>query len=363
MKILFIGHRGIPPRSLTDTDERRVMALASKLAECGHDVFAVTCRSYANPAASRWGGLRIIRLPSFDPRISGGLFYALAQLFVLWRFQPDAVHIHGWMMSLLAPIARLLAPRTTFVWTVSHIPSSRRGSRVVRILTRLIHHITAPTREIQYRLLTEYGVRAVYVPDGYELQHLRSISAKHFALSRGQYIVLLARTMEEVLAACKAYQSASRKKLLVLMNDNPEQYKKMARRYPFLRVIAAPGSRARRSLIQNAAAIIALSPEHSCDVLCAMDSTHPVFAANVPAISELVGVHARTFSTTSERDLTRALLEKGRRRQGLGARTRARTHFSWQRIAHEYEQLYHPMLRLVSLDSAARTLTPTSVSH
>src|SRR3989344_4864362 len=300
MKILFLGQKGIPPLRPAGSAgqaarEHRVEALASALAAAGHKVTVTCAQPFVSRHLRRFNGVALRHVFSLNPLLPGGWVHSFLTLRVVGKAASDVVHVHGWRQAVLAPLSVLINPEATFIWTVDTLPA-RVGVvyvLVARWAAKMFDVTCAPTRELQYRLLTEFGIRAQYVPDGYTPEALPPVPAAHFGLRKGQYCVLTTTDITDIRWVTKGYEQAKSRKKLVVFAEKTPALSRPARRHPFLIFVSEAGRRVRASLIAQAAAVIVTGNETDSEtVLTAMDSGVPLVVTATPLFSELVGATA-----------------------------------------------------------------------
>ncbi|MGH7928396.1 MAG: glycosyltransferase family 4 protein, partial [Candidatus Binatia bacterium] len=224
MNIFFFGQNGIFGQALVHQNARRVWALAQLLAERGNQVTIFTAKVHNPGKLAGIGHIRLVALPSFNPEKPGGWLYLLLGLRHIWHEQPEVVHIHGWKAAFLVRLAALLSPETAYVWTISALPQKPKW--ILKILYFLFCHgvfdaISTPSRQLQYRLLTEYKTRVAYIPDGYREPVLSNIPSKRWGRRHGQYCLAVVSSSQESKWIIEAYkQSKTRKKLLIVSSSN-----------------------------------------------------------------------------------------------------------------------------------------------
>jgi glycosyltransferase involved in cell wall biosynthesis len=361
MKILFIGQRGIPTLSRVALRERRVEALATSLAAAGHAVTVTCARPFISASLRRFNGVQLHHVPSFSPEVAGGWMYTLLEVFSLARSQSNAVHLHGWRMAFLLPLAALLRPEATFVWTIDELPQHfvPLAGMVARWAEAVCDATVVPTRQLQYRLLQTFGVHARYIPDGYAAYALPQIPASRFGLRKDQYCITTATAISDVRAVARGYAEAKTRKKLVVLAEKVGPWRRLARQYPFLSFVGTVGRWEELSLLGQAATVIvagATTPHEI--VLQVMNSKRAVVASALPQYEEVLGVTASFFRAGDTAGLAEALTEITSRHpkqaaRGSRAQRRAAAHFSWSRITAEYLDLYSILTaHRVVIDSA-----------
>lgn len=333
MQITFYGQLGLPllTQRKQDTAEHRVEALALKLADEGHEVTILGTSPFLKDG--NYHGINLKFIPSLVPDQPGGWFYLLLSLFYLWRTQPAVLHVHTAPAAHLLALTKWLFPETVIVYTVDNL--QRRAS--FHMPHFALSNITTPSRTLQYRLLTQHGIRATYIPDGFTLPVLPALKPSFFNLKKGQYVVLLASQPKAIRQAKQAYKKTRSKKQLVLASKF--------------------SGREKRSLISHAAAVIlADDTTPTQTVLETMNSQKAIIASNESRYQELLGTCAQFYKTGDMATLTQALRQviakpKNQTIWGKKAQQRACSHFTWQRILPEYLTTYTPNHRIVPVDS------------
>lgn len=359
MNIFFVGQTTI---SKTSSQGSRIHALAKQLAKRGHEVIAFTA---TGKELRRGAHMRVQYLPSLVPDAPGGWLYTLLSILSATRKQADVIQVTSWKAAALIPLAAVLRPHTTIIWTTDTAPSTKRLGRrlTVWLAARLCDAITTPTREAQYRFRNLFGVLPIYIPDGYNTPIMTDIPTSHWKLRKNTYTLALCDTPEALQKLCKAYKSAkSRKKVSVLTNALTPALKRIQTRNSFIRIIEANTPRARASLIRNAGSlVIADATPSTQEFLLAMESGVPLIAVNHPLYQEIAGTTVQFFQSEDAEHFSKllgtALQTAGTKKKSTKTTKRARAHFMWERIYEDYEILYHyPLVRRVPVDSVRPNL-------
>ncbi len=114
MVIAMIGQKGIPSRS--GGVERHVDFLSRGLASRGHRVIVFGRRWYVGNAQTP-AGIEQVFVPSFRTKHLDAISHSVASLFAAWKFSPDIIHLHGTGIALVAPLARILHPKSKIIVT------------------------------------------------------------------------------------------------------------------------------------------------------------------------------------------------------------------------------------------------------
>lgn len=243
-----------------------------------------------------------------------------------------AIHLHGWRVPALAWLLRAFLPEMALVWTIEAWPHrfKKLAGWVLWQAHRSGVEIVATTRALQWRILTRAGVRARYIPDGYEVASTPPIPPRRLGLWRGRYVVVVAGKQAEIDWVRRAHKkTGSRRKLVA---------------------VSAPTRRREQSLLAGAAVVLlADGTLPAAGILAAMEAGRSIIAVASPLLEELLGVTGQFIASGDEAGLVQALKHS---RPSTKAQHRARMHFRWERIFQEYLPLYHQAVFTVPLDSA-----------
>ncbi|WP_226038876.1 glycosyltransferase family 4 protein [Natrinema sp. DC36] len=174
MRILFITHR-YPPH--TGGIETHVQEMATRLANCGHDITVFSADSGPNVSSENTDdGIRIRRFRSFSP---GNAFYAAPQMALAIRCaDADIVHAHNYhALSLF--FAALGVTDEQFVVTTHYHGASASGIRdkllslykpLGRWAIRQADEVVAVSEWEHSRLQEDFGVNATVIPNGLDVE-------------------------------------------------------------------------------------------------------------------------------------------------------------------------------------------------
>lgn len=356
MRILFIGQLGLPllrQRDVT-TAESRVAQLAPALAAKGHAVKVLGTAPYVAGTGLNYHGVQVQRIASLNPQQPGGWLYLLRSALAAWRFRPAVIHAQGWRAAGLARVARLGNRQATIVWTQDTELALPRW--IARWVAYGVDEITATTRQVQYQLLTTYGIRAAYIPHGYTTSALPAVSPRHFGIRASRFNVLLAESVADVRRVAKAYKQSGMRTKLVVLQAESGAYRRLARQYSFLQFVGPITGRGRRSLIEQSQMTIVDGRVSAQVILESMVQGAVLVAANHPLAQELLGTAARFYSLRGVESLVHALkqLGSGDKQLARSVKKRAQTHFALERVLSEYLASYQAYRRVVSIDSVKR---------
>lgn len=366
MKILFIGQRGVPCLTPADKSgrERRVEALTTMLARKGHKVMVTCARPYTPKSLRKFNGVLLAHRPSLNPEIAGGWLYDLLSVMSIVKFKPAVVHMAGWRMAVLAPLAVVLRPQATYIWTIDHWPTRKlsimRG--VARLVDGLFDVVTTPSRELQHKILHYLQIRAIYIPDGYADESWPPLGLTKFGIKVPGFSLTTARSFDDVKTVAAAYKRAGMRRKLVVMGELHGSFKRLKQKFPFLHFSGELGERGQQAIIAQAGMVIMEGEQTTLNtVLSVMDKGKGIVATTAVGYQEVLGVAVLMVKTGDVNGLAAAIrtLSLTGKFAALGgqAQKRARAHFTWQRVLPEYIELYHyPLLRPVWLDSARAKL-------
>lgn len=362
MNILFWGQLGLP--RLTQRDEAsaevRAAVLARDWAVRGHTVSLIGTYPYVTRRGNDHGITTTYR-PSLNPTKPGGFVFQLLGLLHLIRTQPDIVHVQGWTATALLPIAIMLSRTTSFILTIDHLPSRYR--RIAKLLIKLLlphlQALTATTRQVQYSLLQDMGIRSIYVPDGYTEQ-TATVSLHSLKLRKGQYVLLLGRNMAHLQRVARAYKQAGVRKKLVIPGEITPALRRLYRTYRGVTLVGDLRGKALQAVLEGALFVVAADETVSVTtILHTMNAGRALAAVTTPLYQETAGTTALFFNKLDRPGLLQLLQsladDEGKRHAiGAKARTRARRHFLWSRIMPEYHALYHGHSFVGSVDSVRK---------
>jgi len=277
--------------------------------------------------------------------------------------KPNTIHVHGWNTAILFVFLQLFAARDTVrIWTIERIPSTNSSFQerifqyFISMLAPSFSQICVPTRTLQYRLLSLYGIKAFYIPDGYTEPVLQDIQPREYGLRNNQYGMILSQSIDAITHIAQAYSdSQSKKKLVILSRYSSPDIKKLTKSYPFITPISLPAtSRGAQSMVRSAGFVVMCEPAYSPLLLQAMDTNRVVIATTNPLHEEILGTTGFYYQ---EQDMTHLaqLLQKAAKGVPMpkySPSTRAKHHFLWEKTGLEYEHFYgRKTTKLVPFDS------------
>lgn len=359
MKILFAGQLGLPLGSKTGANDRewRALNLAQTMVKGGHETTITGTQEYLPKHLRNLNGINLKRLMSLNPEKPGGRLYRAFSAWEAWRGRYDAVHAQGAAFGTWLHLLARLRPGMMLIWTVDRLPvSSKERERMIKMADKA--EITVTNRQLQQNLLIMAGIKAKYVPDGYNEPGTGAVPASQWGLRPEQYILTTETEAKGLRLLARAYKKAGSRKKLVVLKEAKGYLKRLEKEFPGLVFVGEARGRSLRSLIEQAHMIVLAGNEIQPEtVLWTMEARRMIVAMAEPTLEELLGVTARFVAKGDEVDLAAAIksmVNSGKKQAhwGAKARRRARQHFSWVRIVEEYRLLYADQVQRVSLDSA-----------
>src|SRR3989338_2479737 len=312
MKILFLGQKGIPCITPDDKTgrERRVEALATLLAKKGHRVIVTCARPYTPKSLRKFNGVLLRHLPSFYPDVAGGWLYDLLSVISMVKFKPAVVHMNGWRVAVLAPLAVVLRPQATYIWTIDDWPTRKlfivRG--VARLVDGLFDVITTPSRELQHKILHYLQIRAIYIPDGYTSENWPPLGLTKFGIKTQGFSLTTASSFADVRNVALAYKKAGMRRKLVVTGEWQGPFKRLKQNFPFLHFSGELGERAQQSMMERAGMVIMEGDQTTLNtVLSVMDKGKGIVATTSVGYQEVLGVAALMVRTGDVNGLATAI--------------------------------------------------------
>lgn len=337
MTIVMIGQKGLPARS--GGIEHHVQALAKGLVQRGHRVIVFGRRWYVQGASAPQGVEQVlskgIRTKHLD-----AITHSFTALFASNRFSPDIIHLHGVGIALLAPLARLLCPRSKLVVTFHCMDRrfskwgwfARLSFRIGEWMTCLFaHEVVTVSQELQRYCAMTYGRRAEYISHAFAFERpARMDEAENRVRSLGlkpyKYILFVGRLLPHKGAHrfLKAFQRAQKEHRALFAQTQAvivggssftdlyaQQVQDLITQTPNTQFLGERFDEDLRALQSCALGHIFPTTEEglSLALLEAASTGRPVLMQNIDANREATGGYAQIIDVTSEEALSRSLTE------------------------------------------------------
>lgn len=349
MHIYFLGQKGFSGDSLQNSAELRVEALAKQALKQGHKVTIAATNRHSDASVMEIPGVQVSFFPSLDPRIPGGYLYAALSSLAALVIRPDTIVVQNWKAAILLHPLLAFLPHTCAVWTIESLPIFPFQRVLKYVLPRIasgFDEVCVTSRTVQYRLITMYGMKTTYIPDGYTVPRLADTRLASVGLTSGKYVVALAQDKKEIQRIVRAFAAAKTRKKLVVFGTGRSSAK--------VTYIAAPlSSRLASSIVRQAGVVLGTNPLYTPLLLQAMDAGRQIIATTDSLHEELLGVTAQYYSPNDAKQLT-ALIKHAFASPSINraAMLRAKHHFTWNTVGKEYERVYkHSKAVAVPFDS------------
>jgi glycosyltransferase involved in cell wall biosynthesis len=237
MRIVMIGQKGMP--ATFGGVERHVHDLSVRLASMGHQV-TVYSRSWYSGYSGVYDvcGVRVAHAPSVHTKHLDTITHAwCATLHAVW-VGADVFHFHGVGPALLAWIPRMLRPRSAVITTFHSVDRKhKKWGRIARAVLFLgewsacawSHRVIAVCITIRKYVDDVFGVRAVYIPNGVEMEERSedTDALLQFGAVPARYVLCVSRfvahkRLHDVVRGwqmLRALESASGATQLVIVGD------------------------------------------------------------------------------------------------------------------------------------------------
>jgi glycosyltransferase involved in cell wall biosynthesis len=367
MRIAFIGQKGIP--SKFGGVEKHVEDLSRRLAGGGHEVIVYTRPNYTDPAMREYQGVKLISLPSIGTKHLDAITHTFRAILDVAFREVDLIHFHSIGPSSLIWLAKLLKPNTPVIATFhAQCYYHQKWGYFARaylkfselVCCKLADRTVAVSKTLQRYAFERYGESIEYVPNGVEFFSVAgSDRLAGWGLEVDGYIVAVSRLVRHkgLHYLIQAYKDLSTEKKLVIIGDgaHTDQYvqelKELAKDDD--RIIFT-GNQTGEEMIQLFAnAYLFVQPSESeglsIALLEAMAFGRAVLISDIPENREAAGEYGLNFKNKSIINLRERLLELISNpllvaENGRNNRERVRTHYNWNEITSEIEQLYQQVL-------------------
>lgn len=347
--------------------EKYTYELGRRMADRGHEITVFSMPHYGQMegVVER---MRVARTPCIRKataeKLSAGATAAI--LATLGARPYDIVHFHSVAAGAFGLLPRLRGMKTVFQmhgieWQRTRW--SKTGLAVLRALETLSlrsHDAYTAVSLAQCEFYRRYGVNMHYIPTGAEIPEKPAPKEiVEMGLAPGMFVLFAARLVREKGAhhLIQAFRKMKGRVRLVIAGDakGEEAYKAELRQAAAGdNRILFPGyveGRKLAELFSHAALYVQPSEIEglSISLLEAMGYGLCCLASDIPANEEALGDCGITFQNGKVSDLTTKLEDlladpDIRAEIGRAARERIRQHYSWDRIADDFEMLYAGLL-------------------
>jgi glycosyltransferase involved in cell wall biosynthesis len=350
--------------------EKYTFELGRRMVARGHEVTVYSMGHYGT-ADVDVEGMKIVHVPALQgaatEKLSAGGWAALQLMAGGGDF--DVVHCHSVAAGAFGLLPHLRGLRTVLQmhgveWQRSRW--SKLGVRVLRLLEQVSlhsHHAYTAVSNTQCAFYREsYGVAMRYIPTGAEVQApVEPREILKLGLRPQRYVLFAARLVREKGAhyLIEAFRKLDTKQHLVVAGDvtGEEDYKQelkaLAGDDPRIIFTGYVEGRLLHELFGHAALYVQPSEIEGLSIalLEAMSYGLGCLVSDIPENYEAIAETGETFRSRDVGDLRERLeallADEGRcARLGAAARERVRRHYSWDRIADDFEALYTCVARV-----------------
>lgn len=382
MIVAMIGQKGIPSHS--GGIERHVEELSACLARLGVTVISYDRPWYVQNSEPVSGVIRRycrgVRSKHFD-----AITHSFHALLLARKERPDIIHFHGVGPSLLAPIARVLYPRTRIISTFHCVDRAhQKWGWFARFMLRagewsactFAHRTIVVSDSLSAYCLKEYQAQTHVIPNGVREQERGARSEEReanvlrdFHLEPESYFALVARLVphKNVHIALESYANLVVRRPLIATahplviiggsaqtDDYVAELHAMAKNIPGVIFTGELHGDALKSIQSHALAHLSVSSSEGMSIalLEAMIMSRPLIVSDISENIEVVETDAFMVRANDVMSLSRAmenmidLTENERALMGEKLRVRALVRHDWDRIAEETREVYSEVLRL-----------------
>jgi len=377
MIVAMIGQKGIPSHS--GGIERHVEELSACLARLGVTVISYDRPWYVQNSEPVSGVIRRmchgLRSKHFD-----AITHSFHALLLARKERPDVIHFHGVGPSLLAPIARLLYPRTRIISTFHCVDRAhQKWGWFARLMLRagewsactFAHRTIVVSDSLSAYCLKEYQAQTHVIPNGVRSGEcgVGSDALRDFHLEPESYFCLVARLVphKNVHIALESYANLVARRPLIATahplviiggsaqtDDYVAELHAMAKKIPGVIFTGELHGDALQSIQSHALAHLSVSSSEGMSIalLEAMVMAKPLIVSDISENIEVVETDAFMVRANDVMSLSRAmenmidLTENERALMGEKLRVRALVRHNWDRIAEETREVYAEVMRV-----------------
>lgn len=359
LKIAIIGTRGIPARY--GGFETCVEEVSTRLVERGHKVTVYCRKGNTHYKEEYYKGVRLVILPSVKVKSMDTISHSGLSAFHLMFFRWDIVHIYGLGNAIYIILLKLLGLKT--VISVDGLEWNRKKWGALArfwfrlsefIVKRFADHVIADSNVIRKYYKERHNLESAYIPYGaYVNVNGKCELIKENNLDKRDYILFVGRLIPEkgVHYLIRAFEDVETDKKLVIVGDDPynRRYIESLKQIDDNRVMFLGYVYGNKyvELCKNAYLFVQPSELEGTSpaLLAAMGYGCCVLVNGIDENIETIGDAGLTYEKNDVRDLTLKLqylldnpevVEEYR----LRAVQRIKTHYNWDTIALEMENLF-----------------------
>jgi glycosyltransferase involved in cell wall biosynthesis len=363
LRLAFIGMRGLPPDLPgAGGGERETDAKARRLAARGHAV-TVYCRwPYVRRPPQPYHGVRLISLPAI-PRAGLEMLThtPLATFHALLTGAADVISYHGMGNALFLPLVKLAGKRAVVYMDGIDWERPKWGRLARRLLRwgagaafRWADAVYVDNVASQAEFQRYFGARPQVITLAAELWEAPGTEClAELGLTPNRYLLFVGmlRPDKGVDLLLRAYGELETDTPLVIVGENPDDpaYAQSLRELADSRVrfLGFRYGETARQLFAHCLIYVqpSLVEGNSPALMSAMACGRPVAVNGIPQNRETIGEAGLACAAGDATDLRRVLADlladpQQRAELGAAARRRIETHYSWEAVVDQLEQLY-----------------------
>lgn len=364
LKIAIVGIRGLPPRY--GGGETASHELGRRLVERGHEV-TVYCRYHNTepPRPAEYDGMALVHLPSWHTKnLDTPTHIILCAIDLVLHRRADLVLLSGVGTTFIIPLLRLFGMRSV-MWADGQ--DWKRGKwggfarwflkTSAQACCRISDGIVTDTTVAHRFYREEFDRRTTYIPYGANVEEVSGTETlQQYGVEPGRYVLFVGRLIPEkgVHYLIEAFEDLDTEYKLVIVGDSPytPDYVQRLRstkdpRIVFTGYLFGDGF---KQLMKNCRVYVQPSDIEGTSpvLLTAMGHGRPVVVNGIPENLATVGEAGRSFPPGNVAELRRILeeiLDEPETLEELGEKSlhRVQTHYSWERIADEFQDLFRAL--------------------
>ena len=365
MKIFFIGQKGIP--SISGGVEKHVEDLAPCLVKQGHEVFVYTRFNYTSRKLKEYKGVKLIGLPTLPTKHGDAITHTfLVCLHLFFQRKVDVVHFHSIGPSFWIWLARILKPKTLIVATFhSRCYHHRKWGRLARLslktgermCVRYADKLVVVSRILKEYVKETYNREAYYIPNGVLTPSVLDVDGirAEWGLEGKDYFLSVSRLVRHkgIHHLIRAFKELETDKKLIIAgggantDDYVQELKELAQEDDRIMLVGSQSGKLLGELYSNAFAFVQASEAEGLSIalLESMSYGLPVIASNIKENREALDDGGLFFENKDHRNLKDKMEyalkdQEALKRSGDKNKTRATTHYNWDNIVNDLEQVY-----------------------
>lgn len=364
--VAIIGIRGLPP--LYGGGETASDELGRRLVERGHEV-VVYCRNHNTdePRPTHYHGMRLVHLPSIHTKnLDTPSHIVLCLWHLVFRERARVCLLSGVGTSFIIPLLRLFGRRTV-IWADGQDWKRGKWGTFARWYLKasaklgcmVSNGIVTDTTIAHEFYRTELGRETTYIPYGANIEDIEDqTELAKWGVEPGKYLLFVGRLIPEkgVHYLIEAFEKLRTDYRLLIVGDSPYTPDYVERlkstkdpRIGFTGYLFGDGF---KQLMKHCRVYVQPSDVEGTSpvLLTAMGYGRPVVVNGIPENRATVGEAGLAFEpgdVAGLRDILASILDDEARLAELSARSeeRVRTHYSWERITDEFQQLFDDLDR------------------